>query len=305
MMKPKEIWELVKDAGRAWSDDRAPRMGAALAYYAVFSLAPLLLIAIGIAGAVRGEQAARGEIVGQIEQTVGKPAAEAIQGMLKSAWDAEGSTLPTLVGFAVLLFGASGVFVELHDALNTIWKVPPKPGQGFLRLLRDRLLSFTVVLGTGFLLLVSLIVSAALAALSHFLTPDSLPGGVYLWQGVNILVSFCFIALLFAMIFKLLPDTRVAWRDVWVGAALTALLFTAGKYLLGLYIGQSGVTSTFGAAGSLVLVLLWVYYSAQILLFGAEFAYAYSKRRGSKAGPSGEGTVAASRPRAGRQEVQS
>jgi membrane protein len=300
-MRPTQIWELVKDAGRAWNEDRAPRMGAALAYYAVFSLAPLLIIAIGIAGAVRGEQAARGEIVDQIEQTVGKPAAEAIQGMLKSAWDANGSTLPTIVGFAVLLFGASGVFVELHDALNTIWKVPPKPGQGFLQLLRERLLSFTVVLGTGFLLLVSLIVSAALSALNHVLTPDALPGGFYLWQGVNVLVSLCFITLLFGMIFKLLPDTPVAWRDVWVSAALTALLFTGGKYLLGLYIGKSGVTSTFGAAGSLVLILLWVYYSSQILLFGAEFAYAYARRRGSKAGPSGD---AVSRPSVGMQQVQ-
>jgi membrane protein len=304
-MRPKEIWELVKDAGSAWSNDRAPRMGAAIAYYAIFSISPLLVISIGIASAIWGQEAAQSKIVEQIEQTVGKPTAEAIQGMLTNAWSSGGSVLSLVLGFIVLLFGASGVFVELQDALNTIWKVQSKQGHGILHMIRDRLLSFTVVLGTGFLLLVSLIVSTALSALSQFITPSWLPGGIALWQGVNLVVTLLFITLLFAMIFKLLPDTSVAWRDVWISAILTALLLTGGKYLLGLYIGKSGVTSTFGAAGSLVLILLWVYYSAQILLFGAEFAYAYAKRKGSKSGPSHDTTVTTPRTRASMQQVQS
>jgi membrane protein len=260
-------------------------MGAALAYYTVFSLAPLLLIAIGIASAVFGEEAAGGKIVEQIEQTVGTPAARAIQEMLKHTHESSGHALPTVVGILVLLFGASGVFVELQDALNTVWKVKPELGQGLLPWLRDRLMSFSVVLGTGFLLLVSLVVSAALSALNNFLTPASLPGGVYLWQGVNLLVSFAFITLLFGVIFKLLPDAPVAWRDVWVGAAVTALLFTLGKYLLGLYLGRSGTTSAFGAAGSLVLLLLWVYYSSQILLFRRRVHLRSLQARGSQGRP--------------------
>jgi membrane protein len=300
-MKPKEILDLFKAAGRGWSDDKAPRMGAALAYYTVFSLAPLLIIAIGIASAsaVFGEQEAREEIVRQIQDTGGKPAAEAIARMLKQTHDSSGATLTTLVGFVVLLFGASGVFVELQDALNTIWKVQPRPGQGLLVLLRDRLVSFTVVLSTGFLLLVSLVVSTALSALNHFFTLTSLAGNASFWQGINSLVTVSFITLLFGLIFKLLPDAPVAWGDVWIGAAVTALLFTAGKYLLGLYLALSSTTSAFGAAGSLVLILLWVYYSSQILLFGAEFTYAYSTRKGSRAAAGGSAVSAAPGPNDG------
>lgn len=305
MMGPKEIWQLVKQAGSAWSEDRAPRMGAALAYYAVFSIAPLLLIAIGIASAVFGEEAASGKIVEEIGHTVGQPAAQAIQEILKHTHESSGSTLPTIVGFAVLLFGASGVFVELQDALNTIWKVEEKPGRPFLNLVRDRLVSFSVVLGTGFLLLVSLILSTALSFLNSLLTPASLPGGVNLWEGIHVLVSFSFITLLFGLIFKLLPETAVSWRDVWIGAVVSALLFTVGKYLLGLYLGFSSTTSAFGAAGSLVLILLWVYYSSQILLFGAEFAYAYSKRGSQGVAPSGDGATPAPRSQTNRHQVQS
>jgi membrane protein len=278
-VRPKEILQLFRETSRAWSADKAPRMGAALAYYAAFSIAPLLIIAIGITSAFFGEQDARVDVVGELRHTLGEPAAQAIDDLLKQTHSSSGSTLPTVVGFVVLLFGASGVFVELQDALNTIWKVAPPQGLGLLSLLRYRMVSFSVVLATGFLLLVSLAVSTALSGLSGFLTPATLVGGVDFWQGVNLLVSFVFITLLFGMIFKLLPDTPVAWRDVWVGAAVTALLFTLGKYLLGLYLGMSSTTSAFGAAGSLVLLLLWVYYSSQILLFGAEFTRAYSTLR--------------------------
>jgi membrane protein len=300
-MQAKAVWELLKETFGAWSDDKVPRMGAALAYYTVFSIAPLLIIVIGIASTVFGEQAARGELVGQIRQTVGEPAARAIEEMLKQTHNTSGGTLPTVLGFVVLLFGASGVFVELQDALNTIWKVEPKSGQGLLLLCRDRLLSFSVVLGTGFLMLVSLAVSAALAALGKFVTPVSLPGGVYFWQGVNVLVSFVFITVLFGLIFKLLPDTPIRWRDVRVGAVATALLFTAGKYLLGLYLGRSGTTSAFGAAGSLVVILLWVYYSSQILLLGAEFTCIYSRDRTRQVRP--VDSAAPAGPRVGKQEA--
>jgi membrane protein len=284
-MRLRIVFELLKDAFNGWSEDKAPRMGAALAYYTIFSLAPLLIIAIGIAGLIFGERAARGEIVGQIEGTIGSPAAQAIQEMLKDTHTSRTSVPATVIGLVVLLFGASGVFVELHDALNTIWKVEPKPGRALMTLVRERFLSFTVVLGTGFLLLVSLVISAALAAVSKFLTPDALPGGVYLWQALNALIALGFITLLFGLMYKLLPDVKIAWRDVWVGAFVSSLLFTVGKYLLGWYLGQGSTASSFGAAGSLVVVLIWVYYSAQILLFGAEFCRVYALKHGSSVVP--------------------
>jgi membrane protein len=243
----------------------------------VFSLAPLLLIAIGLASLIFGQEGARGGILEQIRNTVGSPAAEAIEGMLQNA-SGHGSGM-TVVGVVTLLIGASGLFVQLQDSLNRIWKVQ-HVSSGVWGFVRDRLLSFAAVPGTGFLLLVSLILSAVLAALGEFLTPASLPGGVYLWQGVNALVWLGVITLMLALIYKFLPDTHVAWNDVWGAALLTAVLFTVGKYLMGLYLGHSGVTSTFGAAGSLVLILVWVYYSTQIVLFGAEVAHACAVNRG-------------------------
>ena len=284
-MSPKAIWRLLKNAFDEWSEDKAPRLGAALAYYTMFSLAPLLIIVIGVAGLVSGEKAARGEIARQLKQTVGETAASAIENLLKDTHSTGTSSWAAVIGFLILLFGATGLFVQLQDALNTIWKVAPKPGRPILKLLRDRLLSFLLVLGTASLLLILLIVSATLSALNRFMGPDTLPGGTYWWQVINGLVSFGFSTLLFAMIFKVLPDVRIAWRDVWVGAAVTALLFTAGKYLLGLYLGQSTTTSAFGAAASLVVLLLWIYYSAQILLFGAEFTRAYANQFGSQVLP--------------------
>jgi membrane protein len=276
-MNGKKFLTVLKKAYNGWSEDKAPQQGASLAYYTIFSLAPLLLIATALAGFFFGEEAATGELLVELQRLVGEPAASAINGMLKNAREAGGGGV-TVVGLAILLFGASGVFVQLQDSLNTVWNVPPKQSSGIWGMVRDRLLSFTIVLGVGFLLLVSLVLSSVLTALNRFL-PDA--GSLPVWQVVNQVISFGVITLLFAMIYKYLPDAKVEWRDVWVGAAMTALLFTVGKYLIGLYLGRGSVTSTFGAAGSLVVVLVWVYYSAQILLFGAEFTYAFATTYGS------------------------
>lgn len=279
-MQFRQGFGLLKDTFHEWSEDKAPRLGAALAYYSVFSIGPLLVIAIAVAGLIFGKEAARGEIVDEIKGTVGEPVALALQQMLANASDPGWGTGAAIIGIITLLFGASGVFGQLQDALNTIWKVEPKPGRGIWGIIQDRFLSLTMVLGTGFLLLVSLVVTAALAALSASLSA-SLPGGAYVWEPVNQLVSFLVITLLFAMIYRFLPDAEVAWRDVWIGAAMTAVLFTVGKFLLGWYLGHGSVTSAFGAAGSLVIILLWVYYSAQILLFGAEFTRLHAQKYGS------------------------
>lgn len=216
----------------------------------------------------------------QIKDTMGPTAAAAIQEMLERGHQDGTSGWATAIGIAVLLFGASGVFAQLQDALNTIWRVEPKPGRGMWGIIRDRFLSFTAVIGTAFLLLVSLVVSATLAALGKFLTPEALPGGTYFWQFLNNVITFGFITLLFALIYRVLPDVRIGWRNVWTGAVITALLFTIGKYVLGLYLGRSSVASAFGAAGSLVVILVWVYYSSQILLLGAEFTRITVQRNG-------------------------
>lgn len=287
-MHAKEYLTLAKDAAVAWSEDHAPRKGAAIAYYTVFSIAPLLLIAIGIAGAIFGEDAARGEVVGQIESTVGKPAAQSIEEMLKNTSTQGGNILVTIIGFVILILGATGVFAELQESLNEILRAKAPEGGGFGHTIRRRFLSFALVLVIGFLLLVSLVISAALAAVSKFLTPEAVPGGMLLWQGINLLVSLGFVTVLFAMIFKLLPDDDLRWGDVWVGAAFTAVLFTLGKFLIGFYLGQTTTASSFGAAGALVVLLVWVYYSAQILLYGAEVTRLYAERVGSKWAAAGQ-----------------
>lgn len=280
-MEPlKRFLVLLKDTFFQWSSDKAPRMGAALAYYAVFSLAPLLLIAITIAGLVFGEEASRGEIFHQIEATVGPSAAKGIEDLVKNAGASDGNVFVMVIGGVLLLLGASGVFVELQDSLNTIWRASPSQGSGLWHMIRRRFLTFSIVLGIGFLLLVSLIVSAVLAALGKFLTPSDMPGGLVFWQCLNALVSFGFITLLFAALYRFLPDVKICWKDVWLGAALTAGLFTLGKFLLGLYLGQAAIGSSFGAAGSLVVILVWIYYSSQIFLFGAEFTRLYSVHYG-------------------------
>ena len=270
------VWDFLKETFSEWSEDRAPRMGAALAYYTVFSLAPVLVIAIGVAGIFFGQRMAEGRLMHEIRNLVGPEGAGAIRAMIaNAAADRPGGVVATMMGMAALVFGATGAFVELQDALNTIWKVQPR-SRGLLRMLKDRFLSFTLVVGIGFLLLVSLVISAALAALgsvtARYVSPSLL-------HGVNFLVSFGVITVLFAMIFKILPDAKIGWRDVWLGAAVASLLFSAGKFIIGLYLGKSGMASAYGAAGSLVIVLVWVYYSAQILFLGAEFAHVYARRR--------------------------
>lgn len=283
-MSPSAMFGLLKDTYSEWSTDKAPKLGAALAYYTVFSLAPLLVIAIAIAGFVFGQEAAQGEVVSQLAGLVGQDAAGTIQSMIQNASQTGAGTIATIIGIVTLLFTASGVFGELQDSLNTIWGVQPRPDRGIWGTVKDRFFSFTMVLGTGFLLLVSLVVSTALSALGAWFS-GLIPGAEWLWQIVNFAIAFGVTTLLFAAIFKTVPDAEVAWGDVWIGAAATALLFSVGRYLLGLYLGSGSATSVYGAAGSLIVVLLWVYYSAQILFFGAEFTQVYANRFGSKIQP--------------------
>jgi membrane protein len=272
---PRQAWSLVRAAARAWSDDYAPSMGAALSYYTLFSIAPLLLIVIGVAGLVFGAEAARGEIFGQLRGMMGDEGAAAVERLLQSAGHPMEGTLATLAGFAALLLGASTVFNELQNDLDRIWRAPPPPKarrfSGPLNLVRARLLSFGMILGIAFLLMVSLVLSAMLSAF-----------GKWAGQAAEAGLSFALMTAAFALIYKVIPRARVAWRDVWVGAAFTALLFAAGKFLIGVYIGRSSIASAFGAAGSLVVVMVWVYYSAQIFLLGAEFTRLYAHEHGSK-----------------------
>ncbi|MBD3883649.1 YihY/virulence factor BrkB family protein [Phormidium tenue FACHB-886] len=285
-MKLKAIVRLLKETAEEYQTDRVSLWAAALAYYTMFSLAPLLLIAIAIAGSIFGEEAVRGELVNQIQGLVGREGAEAIQSMIQSTQRPDsGGVIATLFGIATLLFGASGVFGQLQDALNTIWQVKPKPGLGWKSFIKSRFLSFAMVLVIGFLLLVSLVLSAVLSAVSTFFS-SRVPDFVILGQFLNFALSFGVITLLFASIYKFLPDVRLPWKDLWVGAAVTSFLFTIGKFLIGLYLGSSSVSSTYGAAGSIVVILIWVFYSAQILLIGAEFTQVYARRRGSGIRPS-------------------
>jgi membrane protein len=280
-MRPRDLPQLLKEAASEWIEDGAMRLSASLAYYAIFSLAPLLVIVISIAGLVFGEEAARGQIAQQISALAGARAGEAIQATVQaSASERTTGVLATIIGLVVLLFGASTVFAELKDALNTIWGVTVKPGRAFFTLVHDRFLSFSIVLAIGFLLLVSLVLSAVLAALGKYMSAR-LPLPAAVWQACDFLVSFAVISALFAMIFKMLPNVRIGWRDVRIGAVGTALLFTIGKFLIGLYLGTSTIASSFGAAGSVVIVLVWIYYSSCILFFGAEFTKVYARKFGS------------------------
>jgi membrane protein len=281
----RSAWTLLRRTYEEWSEDRVPRLAAALAYYTTFSLAPLLVVLIAIAGAVFGREAVRGQLDDQIRGLLGQDAAKAVQDMVQSATTHPSSgMLATVLGTAALIFGAGGVFGELQESLNTIWEVKPKPGRGWRGIVQDRLLNFGMVLTVAFLLIVSLVVSAVLAGVGKFvggyvgaLTP--------LWHALDVLVSIAVLTALFGAIFKFLPDVEIAWRDVWIGAAFTSVLFTIGKTLIGIYLGRSSTTSVYGAAGSLVLLLLWVYYSAQILFAGAELTQVYANQYGSRVVP--------------------
>jgi len=281
LLRPKATFTLLKATYSEWSRDKVPRMGAALAYYTIFSLAPLLVIAIAIAGLAFGVQAAQGEIAGQIQGLIGPEGAKAVQAMIQSAHKPIHSAIAGVIGVFALLLGASGVFSEMQDALNSIWHVSPEDKTGVWNLVKARFLSFGMVLGIEFLLLVSLLLSAVLAALAKYVE-GILPIPAAFLHSVDFLVSLFFITVLFAMIFKLLPNVKIAWSDVCVGASLTSLLFTVGKFIIGFYIGKSVSASAYGAAGSLVIVVAWVYYSALLLYFGAEFTRVYAKNLGSQ-----------------------
>lgn len=284
-MKVKSGFALVKETFKEWKEDGALDLGAALAYYTIFSLAPMLLIATAVAGLVWGREAVQGQLVGELRGLLGTQGAEAVQTMIANAGKERSGVLATVIGLVTILFGATGVFVQLQNALNRVWNVKATPKSGIWSFVRTRLMSFGMVLGIGFLLLVSLAVSAAVSALGAWAT-SRLPGGEAVTQGLTFVLSFALMTGLLGLIYKFLPDVEIAWRDVWIGAVVTALLFTVGKFLIGLYLGRSSVASTYGAAGSLVILLLWIYYSSQILFLGAEFTQVYASRYGSRIRPS-------------------
>lgn len=279
-----------------WVADRALRFSAALAYYSIFAMAPLVIIAIAVAGLAFGEEAARGQVYQQIEWLLGPKGATEIQTLIQASSDTRQSWLATIIGVVTLLIGASGVFAQLKDALNSIWGVMLKPGGGIMRSLKEYLLNFSMVLGVGFLLIISLLLSAVLQAVNNFMT-GYLPIPSFV-APLTAVASFVILVLLFALIFKVLPDVKIGWGDVWIGAAVTAFLFTAGKYLISLYLGTSSVASGFGAAGALILILVWVYYSTTIFLLGAEFTKVYATRYGSGIHPRGNACFVSERMRA-------
>jgi membrane protein len=288
-MRPKEAWRLFKEAVQAWSNDYAPSMGAALSYYTLFSIAPLLLIVIAVAGWFFGDDAVRGELTGALQGLMGEEGAKAVEGLLASVSEPKEGIIATVVGVFVLIIGATTVFGELQNDLDRIWRAPAREDIGGVwRLLRSRLLSIGMILGIAFLLMVSLVLDAVLQALGKMWGTGPLQAVA---QVINFVVGFGLTTTVFAMIYKLMPRAKIAWHDVWVGAAVTAILFTVGKFLIGLYIGRSAVASSFGAAGSLAVVMIWVYYSAQIFLLGAEFTWVYAHSHGSRKGQKRPGAI--------------
>jgi len=273
------VWRLIKEVFSRFIDNNAPRLGAALAYYTVFSMAPLLVVVVGIAGMAFGKAAAQGQIVWQIQNLVGPEGAKAIQALLTATQKPTSGVIATVIGLFLLFLGASGVFLELRDSLNLLWGVKT-PGSGFRGMVAARFFSFAMVLAVGFLLLVSLILSAVLAALGKFVG-GYLPVSEPVLHLLTLVVSLLVFTALFALLYKVVPDLPVAWNDVWIGAGVTSLLFSLGKFLIGFYLGKAAVGSAYGAAGSLVVFLAWVYYSAQIFFLGAEFTHLYSTRHGS------------------------
>jgi membrane protein len=278
------LWDVTKQAASEFMEDKAPRLGAALAYYTIFALAPTLVIIIGVVGLFYRDQpeTAQAAITHQMEGLVGEQGGKAIESMVESASKPGNGILGSVLGIIMLLVGATGLFGQLQDALNTIWEVQPKPNRGIWGIVRDRFLSFTLVLGIAFLLLVSLVVSAALSALAGLFGEF---GRSYLGLAINEGIGLVVITGLFAMIYKFLPDAKIAWRDVWLGAGVTAVLFVVGKFAIGEYIGQSGVVSAYGAAGSLAALLIWLYYSSQIFLYGAELTQVVANKYGSRIEP--------------------
>ena len=283
-MNFKAVIDVLKDTFKDFGEDKVPRLAAALAYYTIFSIGPLLLIAIAVASLVFAKTDVEGRMLGTIQGLLGKEGRDTIQSALEAGNKGSANIIAASIGIVTLLMGASGVFGQLKDALNTIWEVKPKEGQGILGILRERFLSFTMVLGTGFLLLVSLVVSAGIAALGSFLK-SVLPGGDLVAQIVNVIMTLGIITLMFVLLFKFLPDVQVAWKDVVVGAFITAILFTVGQLALGFYVASGSVGSAFGAAGSIVIILVWIYYSSLIFFIGAELTQVYARRFGSRVLP--------------------
>ncbi|MEO7035038.1 MAG: YihY/virulence factor BrkB family protein [Polyangiaceae bacterium] len=283
-LKDSGPYQVIKDTLTAWDEDNVTRLAASLAYWTLLSIAPLIILAVAVAGLAFGEEAARQHISGQLSGVVGAGAAGAIESIAKNARAPGSGVVSIIVGLIVLLFGASGVFGELQSALNTVWEVAPKPGRGIWGIVKDRFFSFTMVVVVSFLLLVSLVVSAGLTWVGQVFA-SSLPGGAFVWRVLNFCISLAVVTVLFALMFKTLPDVHIKWRDVWVGSAVTAALFTLGKFGLGIYLGSAGVSSAYGAAGSIVALVIWVYYSSQVLLVGAEFTQVYAKRYGSRITP--------------------
>ena len=280
----RKAWRFAALVYEKWSRDNVPQLGASLAFYTALSIAPILVISLGVGAFVFGDDAARGEVASQMRSLIGSQGAHAVEDMIDSANKPASGVTATVLGVVMLLFGASGVFGELQQSLNKIWEVEVKENRGFLRIIRERVFSFVMVLGIAFLLLVSLVLSTLLSALGQYLS--HLPESVgWLSQLLNFSVSFVIITLLFAMIFKILPDAKIAWWQVWLGAALTALLFSIGKFFIGLYLGRSSMASSYGVAGSFVVLLVWVYYSSQILYLGAEMTKIYADMSGEKVRP--------------------
>lgn len=271
------LWRVLKEAALSFAADKAGTMGAAIAFYTLFSLAPVLVLVIAIAGFVWGDEAARGAVDDQLRGVLGEESARAVQAMVRHASNVQGGLIATALGLVTMMVAATTVFGQIQDALNVIWKVDSTRSAAW-SLLRTRLMSLLLIFGIGLLLLTSLIINAVLAGFSSHLN-DIVPYMGTLLQGINFLVSFGVLTALFAMVYRLLPDAPIAWRNVWFGGAVTALLFTIGRQLVSLYLGHTGAGSAYGAAGSLIVVLLWVYYSAQIFLFGAEITRAYAKLR--------------------------
>ena len=280
-MKLKSLYQLAKTAFGNWMADYAPSMGAALAYYTVFSLAPLLVIVIAAAALIFGQDAAQAAIVGQASSMIGDNGARAIEGMLASAHKPKHGVIASTLGILILIVGATTVFAELETNLNRVWKVEADHGSGLWHFIRTRLLAFGMITAIVFLLIVSLAVGAGLAAWGKYWS-GWFGGLETLLQAANFLVSLAVITILFAMIYKFIPRVAIRWRDVWIGALVTSLLFTLGKFLIGLYIGKTGIESSYGAAGALAVILVWVYYSAQIFLLGAEFTKVYAESHGSR-----------------------
>jgi membrane protein len=278
---PKHSWLLLKETAREWNKDNALRLAAALSYYTIFSLAPLLILATAIAGFFLGDEAIKGELSGQLRGLIGDDGAEAVEGLVAGARKPTTGTIATVTSLLAILFGATGVFTELKAALNQIWNAEPKKSSGIWGFLKDRLLSFGMVASIGFLLLVSLLINAALAGVTKYFS-GFIPIPPTVIHTLYSVISLGLVTVLFALLFKVLPEVKVQWRDVWVGATLTAVLFTVGKFLIGLYLGKSSIASSFGASASLALILVWTYYSSLILFFGAEFTQVYSEHHGSR-----------------------